>query len=106
MGATVDGGDLHSVITACAVFGAIFALLSALSVTLLVAVNWRPWRIYRYSLVLPKIFSNSPIIPHHVHPSFLCVPPLGVAFFKVRLWCHRVRCSVRALQSCSFREDS
>jgi len=47
-GASIHGGDQHSVITACAVFGAVFAVLSALSVSILAAVNWRPWRIYRW----------------------------------------------------------
>jgi hypothetical protein len=41
------------VVTYCAMFGALFVILSALSVAILVAVNWRPWRIYRY--LLPRL---------------------------------------------------
>jgi len=48
MGASVDGASVHSVVTSCALFGALFVVLSGLSVAILVAVNWRPWRIYRY----------------------------------------------------------
>ena len=47
MGASVDGGDLHSVVTTCSIFATFFCVFSALSVAILVAVNWRPWRIYR-----------------------------------------------------------
>lgn len=48
MGASVDGAPVHAVVKSCALFGSLFVVLCALSVVILVAVNWRPWRIYRY----------------------------------------------------------
>lgn len=41
------GNVQASVPGVCALYGALFALLSALSITILSSVNWRPWRIYR-----------------------------------------------------------
>lgn len=58
MGVSVDGAAVHSVVTSCALFGALFVVLSALSVAILVAVNWRPWRIYRYFLQLQLLISE------------------------------------------------
>ncbi|CAM6110257.1 unnamed protein product [Calypogeia fissa] len=46
MGATES--HRHSIITACAVYGTLFSVFSALSIAVLVAVNWRPWRIYSW----------------------------------------------------------
>ncbi|ERN17768.1 calpain-type cysteine protease DEK1 [Amborella trichopoda] len=40
--------DEYSVEMACAVGAAVFAVISFLSVTILWAVNWRPWRIYSW----------------------------------------------------------
>lgn len=57
MGASVDGASVHSVVTSCALFGALFVVLSALSVAILVAVNWRPWRIYRYYYFLSLLLT-------------------------------------------------
>ena len=56
MGRSVDGAAVHVVVTSCSLFGALFVVLSALSVTILVAVNWRPWRIYRYLPELQNCF--------------------------------------------------
>ncbi|CAN6470699.1 unnamed protein product [Victoria cruziana] len=41
------GGE-HSVVVACAVSGSLFAFFTSLSVAILWAVNWRPWRIYSW----------------------------------------------------------
>lgn len=38
----------HDLIISCVVYGTVFSVLSALSIVILAAVNWRPWRIYRY----------------------------------------------------------
>lgn len=54
----MDGASVHSVVTSCALFGALFVVLSALSVAILVAVNWRPWRIYRYYYFLPLLLTH------------------------------------------------
>lgn len=48
MGASVDGAPVHAVVKSCALFGSLFVVLCALSVVILVAVNWRPWRIYSW----------------------------------------------------------
>lgn len=50
-GAIMEGDHLKLVI-ACAVCGMLFPVLSALSVALLFAVNWRTWRIYRLVVIL------------------------------------------------------
>lgn len=39
----------HGVVLACSICGFLFAVLSALSFWVLWAVNWRPWRLYRYA---------------------------------------------------------
>lgn len=57
---TVDGGEVHSVVTTCALFGTLFLVLSPLSVAILVAVNWRPWRIYRYDPCALTYIERSP----------------------------------------------
>ena len=57
---TVDGGEVHSVVTTCALFGTLFLVLSPLSVAILVAVNWRPWRIYRYDPCAVTCIENFP----------------------------------------------
>lgn len=46
----MEGDEHHQVLLACSVCGALFSILSPLSVWILWAVNWRPWRIYRYCL--------------------------------------------------------
>lgn len=38
----------HGVVLACSICGCLFAVLSPLSFWVLWAVNWRPWRLYRY----------------------------------------------------------
>ncbi|KAG6548076.1 hypothetical protein Mapa_010510 [Marchantia paleacea] len=40
--------DRHDLVLSCIVFGTCFSVLSALSIAILVAVNWRPWRIYSW----------------------------------------------------------
>ncbi|XP_073105600.1 calpain-type cysteine protease ADL1 isoform X2 [Elaeis guineensis] len=42
----MEGDEHHQVVLACSVCGALFSILSPLSVWILWAVNWRPWRIY------------------------------------------------------------
>ena len=39
----------HGVVLACSICGFLFAVLSPLSFWVLWAVNWRPWRLYRYA---------------------------------------------------------
>ncbi|BFI07497.1 calpain-type cysteine protease DEK1 [Marchantia polymorpha subsp. ruderalis] len=38
----------HDLIISCVVYGTVFSVLSALSIVILAAVNWRPWRIYSW----------------------------------------------------------
>jgi hypothetical protein len=40
-------GDEHGVLLACVISGTLFAVLGSASFSILWAVNWRPWRIYR-----------------------------------------------------------
>lgn len=40
-------GHERELLLACVVSGTLFLVLSATSVCILWAVNWRPWRIYR-----------------------------------------------------------
>lgn len=45
-------GDESHVKLACVVSAVLFSILSSLSVSILWAVNWRPWRIYRFVVVV------------------------------------------------------
>lgn len=45
-------GDEHHVLLACVISGVVFSLLGSASFSLLWAVNWRPWRIYRYFIYI------------------------------------------------------
>jgi hypothetical protein len=40
-------GDEHELLLACVISGTLFAVLGSGSFSILWAVNWRPWRIYR-----------------------------------------------------------
>ncbi|KAG6632708.1 hypothetical protein CIPAW_13G177200 [Carya illinoinensis] len=40
-------GDEHRVLVACVISGTLFTVLGSASFSILWAVNWRPWRIYR-----------------------------------------------------------
>ncbi|KAG0455407.1 hypothetical protein HPP92_024699 [Vanilla planifolia] len=42
------GEERHRVVLVCSLCGGVFSLLSALSFSILWAVNWRPWRIYSW----------------------------------------------------------
>lgn len=42
----MDGDDRH-VLMACIVSGTLFSILGSASFSVLWAVNWRPWRLYR-----------------------------------------------------------
>lgn len=44
-------GDNKDLILACTVSGALFSFLGLASFAILWAVNWRPWRIYRYLFI-------------------------------------------------------
>eukprot|EP00250_Pteridium_aquilinum_P020316 c24782_g3_i2 orf=517-6945(-) len=43
--------DPHELTVACAVYGTVFLVFSALSVGILCIVNWRPWRLYSYVIM-------------------------------------------------------
>lgn len=45
-------GDESHVKLACVVSAVLFSILSSLSFSILWAVNWRPWRIYRFVVVV------------------------------------------------------
>ncbi|CAL5425722.1 unnamed protein product [Camellia sinensis] len=49
-GNKVMEGDERELILACVISGTLFSLLGSASFSLLWAVNWRPWRIYRLDL--------------------------------------------------------
>lgn len=52
-------GDERKLMLACVISGTIFSVLGSASFAILWAVNWRPWRIYRYSfLSLPYFVSK------------------------------------------------
>lgn len=42
-----NGGDAHNLMLACVTSGTLFAVMCSASFSILWAVNWRPWRIYR-----------------------------------------------------------
>ncbi|KAK9123371.1 hypothetical protein Sjap_012973 [Stephania japonica] len=44
----MEEGDERRIIVACFVSGTLFSVLTTLSVSILWAVNWRPWRIYSW----------------------------------------------------------
>lgn len=44
----MDEDEHHRLVLACSLCGALFSVLSPLSFSVLWAVNWRPWRIYRF----------------------------------------------------------
>lgn len=46
----MEGDEEHQVALACAICGALFCVLSPFSFWILWSVNWRPWRIYRFSI--------------------------------------------------------
>lgn len=46
----MEGDEHHQVVVTSAIFGTIFSGLGVLSFSVLWAVNWRPWRIYRHEL--------------------------------------------------------
>ncbi|XP_038983004.1 calpain-type cysteine protease ADL1-like [Phoenix dactylifera] len=56
----MEGDEHHQVVLACGVCGALFSVLSPLSVRILWAVNWRPWRIYSwiYARKWPEIIQG------------------------------------------------
>lgn len=45
----MEGEGHHGVVLACSICGFLFAVLSPFSFWVLWAVNWRPWRLYRYA---------------------------------------------------------
>lgn len=45
-------GNEHKVVLACMISGTVFSILASASFSILWAVNWRPWRIYRFLLNL------------------------------------------------------
>ena len=47
----------HSVVLVCSICGFLFTVLSPLSFWVLWAVNWRPWRLYRYTAEYLYFFS-------------------------------------------------
>ncbi|XP_020572133.1 calpain-type cysteine protease ADL1 isoform X2 [Phalaenopsis equestris] len=63
----MEGEEGHRTVLACSLCGGLFTLFSALSFTILFAVNWRPWRIYSW------IFARKwPEIVQGRHLSTLC----------------------------------
>lgn len=48
-GGRMEGEGHHGVVLACSICGFLFAVLSPFSFWVLWAVNWRPWRLYRYA---------------------------------------------------------
>jgi hypothetical protein len=68
------------------VFGAVFLVLSALSATILAAVNWRPWRIYRCVVCTSTSSSSSPSLQQPTEWYFLVLYILrnGVVYFGKR----------------------
>ncbi|XP_010936786.1 calpain-type cysteine protease ADL1 [Elaeis guineensis] len=56
----MEGDEHHQLVLACTVCGALFSILSPLSVRILWAVNWRPWRIYSwiYARKWPEIIQG------------------------------------------------
>lgn len=74
-GGSIMEGDHLKLVIACAVCGTLFPVLSALSVALLFAVNWRTWRIYSW------VFARK-------WPSFLQGPQLSAVsgFLSLIAW--------------------
>jgi hypothetical protein len=67
------------------VFGAVFLVLSALSATILAAVNWRPWRIYRCVVCTSTSSSSSPSLqPTEWYFLVLYILRNGVVYFGKR----------------------
>uniref|UniRef100_A0A3Q7JE80 Uncharacterized protein n=1 Tax=Solanum lycopersicum TaxID=4081 RepID=A0A3Q7JE80_SOLLC len=45
-------GNEHELMLACVISGTLFSVVGSASFALLWAVNWRPWRIYRFGSLL------------------------------------------------------
>ncbi|XP_072998652.1 calpain-type cysteine protease ADL1 [Typha latifolia] len=68
----MEGDEHHRVVLACSICGALFSILSPLSVWILWAVNWRPWRIFSwiYARKWPEIVQGPQL---SAICSFLCL---------------------------------
>ncbi|KAL0906783.1 hypothetical protein M5K25_025304 [Dendrobium thyrsiflorum] len=63
----MEGEERHRTVLACSLCSGLFSLFSALSFSILLAVNWRPWRIYSW------IFARKwPEVVQGRHLSSLC----------------------------------
>ncbi|GAU18739.1 hypothetical protein TSUD_80270 [Trifolium subterraneum] len=50
-----EGGNRSEIILSCAICGTLFSVLGFSSFSILWAVNWRPWRIYRCTVVIASV---------------------------------------------------